>query len=228
MKTVMKMKRPLARLSPLAAALAVASLLAAAGGVPGAPAPSASPALAGAGLDLLGTLSALRSGPALRVERAANRLTLVDATTGDLVLVATPDGLAQVGGASAQPVQRPAPGEPARTRVVRDRAGAVVYTVSATARGGRMLVVEPGALRASASSAAAPAPGFTFVVFDNDDYSITARTPAAGPSGQAETRLVASRHTAYDGTLTVREGAAYGCGCERLVAPDGRVTARPL
>ncbi len=208
----MKTKRLLTRLSPLAVALAATSILAAAGGAPGgAGVIDTAPAV---GLDLLGTLSALRSGPALRVERAANRLTLVDATTGEVVLVATQDGLVQVG---AAPVQRPAPGEPARTRVVRDRAGAVVYTVSVTARGGRMLVVEPGTLGAQA-------PGFTFVVFDNDDYSITDRTPGAGPDGQAQTRLVASRHTAYDGTLTVREGAAYGCGCARQVSPTGRVT----
>ncbi|MGM0574867.1 MAG: hypothetical protein ACQEXJ_03930 [Myxococcota bacterium] len=158
------------------------------------------------GLDLLLTLSEVQSGPHLVVERDADSLTVLDPARRQVVLRADCESLVERG---PERVRRPVPGRQARTTIVRDEAGAPIYTHSVTSRGARITVIAPGEVNAD---------GLHVVSFDNDDVHVT----------DGEGRLVFSRRTTSLGALIEREGPAYGCGCERSIDPDGRVEVRSL
>ena len=180
-------------------ALALTSVLASASAFAAAPAPATCPAA-----PLLRALGALRTGPGLAVERAADRVTLHDRVRGRVLLAVSCEGIAVAG-----PSDAPSPKGGAATEVVRDARGATVYTHSAPPLGARITVIPPGLVSPR---------GLDLTVFDNDDVHLA---DGAGA-------LVYQRQTAADGTLTEREGRGHGCGCERVTAPDGRVTTAPL
>ncbi|MCA9516057.1 MAG: hypothetical protein KC635_14030, partial [Myxococcales bacterium] len=124
------------------------------------------PALAGApdgaaGPTLLGALSAARTGGDLVVERVDGRLTIRDRAHGDAtVLTVTDDGVVVPLPADLRAPRRD---EAAATRVVADRAGNTLYTVSATGRGARLVTFEPGVVDKD---------GLAVVAFDNDDVHV--------------------------------------------------------
>jgi hypothetical protein len=162
------------------------------------------------GLDLLETLSGLSSTPTLKVTERAGRLTVTDMVRGRELFTADCTG---VHAPRVLPVDRPAKGEPARTLVQKDREGDVLYTVSATGNGATIWTFAAGGFATR---------GLHVAAFD--DQTLTVQ--------DGEGALVYSRTVSRDpvdlGTLVEREGQAYGCGCERVVSPDGRVAVRPL
>lgn len=168
----------------------------------------ASPALAAApdgGPTLLGALSGVASGRGLVVERTDGRLTVRDHAHGDvLLLTATEEGVVL-----PTDLRPPARDQAAATRVVRDRDGSALYTVSATGRGARLLSFEPGVLAKD---------GLAVVAFDNDDVHVA---DGAG-------RLLFSRVTSPEGGLLERAGAERGCGCEREIDTAGHAVVRAL
>ena len=157
-------------------------------------------------LDLIRALGELRSGPSLAIHREAGRLIIYDPYQSEVLLVIDPMGLETAGPESGV---RPAPGAPAVTRVVHDPAGAVVYSHSVTWRGARITVLAPGQVNDT---------GLHVVAFDDDDVTIS----------DGLGRLMFQRHTAKNGALTERQGVVYGCGCERITSPEGRVVLRDL
>lgn len=154
------------------------------------------------GPDLLHGLAGIRSGEWLGVVRTPTSLTVQDKRSGEVLFVARADMLDVQGPAS---LARPAPGEQARTEVVVDGSGALVYSHSVTARGARITVIAPGQVSGA---------GLELTAFDNDDLHVADR---AGD-------LVFSRTNLADGTLVERAGALYGCGCERRTTPAGKVS----
>ncbi|TNF25139.1 MAG: hypothetical protein EP329_23625 [Deltaproteobacteria bacterium] len=150
---------------------------------------------------LMRALSTLRSGTTLHVVQAPGRVTVEDRAHGKVLLVATCDGLAQIGPADA----RRATEKQAVTEVARGTAGEVLYTHSATPLGTRVVRVEPSATDRR---------GLDVTAFDNDDVYVS----------DAFGRLLYQRQTLEDGTLVERESAAVGCGCERVTAATGVVT----
>jgi len=186
-----------------AAAVAASTLLALAGPAAAAePGPAACP-----GAPLMGALGALRTSAGLAVERTPTRVTVKDRGRDRVLLVATCAGLEVAGPTDARRPEGDA--APAATEVVRDKRGAVLYTHSVTALGARVTVFAPGpATRA----------GLDVTAFDNDDVYVA---DAAGA-------LLYQRQTTPEGALVEREAAKLGCGCERVTAPDGRVSERPL
>ena len=160
-----------------------------------------------AGPDLVRGLASLRAaGPWLTVHRTADAVTVADPASAWVLLVAHERGLDRQG---PDGLRYPDPGRAAATIVARDDAGATVYTHSLTADGARVTIFSPGRINAE---------GLHVIAFDNDDVHIQ--------DGASE--LVYFRGTEDDGTLVERQGARYGCGCERRTAPDGRVSIRPL
>ncbi len=166
----------------------------------GASAVSAAPPADGP--DLLHGLSGLQTGDWLRVVRTPESLTVEDTRSGQALFVAG-SGMLDVRGPAS--LKRPAPGESARTVVVKDPAGALIYSHSVTARGARITVIAPGRINAT---------GVELTSFDNDDVHVADRTGD----------LVFSRTNLADGTLVERAGAVYGCGCERRTTPAGKVS----
>ncbi|MEE2779414.1 MAG: hypothetical protein VYE15_02745 [Myxococcota bacterium] len=157
-------------------------------------------------VDLSRSLGDLRSGPSLALHREHGRTMIYDPYQSEVVLVIDALHLETAGPASSV---RPSPGAQALTRVVRDPSGAEIYTHAVTWRGARITVIAPGQVNDT---------GLHVVAFDNDDFTIT----------DGLGRLVFKRRTHADGTLSERQGAPYGCGCERMTSPDGNVNTRDL
>ncbi|MCB9726999.1 MAG: hypothetical protein H6744_05985 [Deltaproteobacteria bacterium] len=158
------------------------------------------------GLDLLSTLSGLHSTPELSVTRRGGRVVVTDIVRSRELFTADCLG---VHPPALLPFERPGRDRAARSLVQKDRDGAVLYTVSATARGATIWTFAAGAFAER---------GLHVASFDDDDLTVT----------DDEGALVFQRQTSDVGALIEREGRAYGCGCERTVAPDGRVAVRPL
>lgn len=148
----------------------------------------------------------LRSGEGVGVHREVDELAVYDSRSGQEVLVAYGDVLTLV---SPFGDRRPEPGEPARVEGVRDAAGNLLYTFGLTSRGGRVLVVPPGVVDED---------GLHVLTFDGGDFHVSA----------GDGRFVASRATRPDGSVVERQSAEDGCGCERTVTSDGRITLRPF
>jgi|GEM_PF-2001297 len=159
------------------------------------------------GPSLLTTLSGLRGGSALKVERLDGTLKVIDLAGKAPLFVATCGSISRHGEAAR--TQRPDPARQSRTFVRRDGRGGKVYTHAVTSRGARVTVVAAGQLLQTAVH---------ITTFDNDDLHVA----------DGEGRLIHSVTTKSDGTLVEREGKRYGCGCERITHTDGRTENRPL
>ncbi len=165
------------------------------------------------GLDLLETLSGLSSTPTLKVTERGGRLTVTDVVRGRELFTADCTG---VHAPRVLPVKRPAKGEPARTLVQQDREGDVLYTVSATGNGATIWTFAAGGF-ADRGLHVAAFDDETLTVQDGEGALVYSRTVSRDP-----------REPVALGTQVEREGYAYGCGCERVVSPDGRVAVRSL
>lgn len=157
-------------------------------------------------VDLSRSLGDLRSGPSLALHREHGRMIIYDPYQSEVVLVIDALHLETAGPESSV---RPSRGDQALTRVVRDPAGEEIYTHAVTWRGARITVIAPGQVNDT---------GLHVVAFDNDDFTIT----------DGLGRLVFKRRTSEDGTLSERQGAPYGCSCERITSPGGHVLTRDL
>lgn len=158
---------------------------------------------------MVSTLTQLQSSDALTVERKLGQIVVRDVARGRTLFALDCNGVLQAG---PKDVVRPAPKEPARVVVAeRTRRGKTerIYSHSVTSKGARVTVIEPGFVNTS---------GLHLTVFDNDNFRLS----------DGRGKLMASHQTDATGTLTERQGASYGCGCERVVTPTGLVTQRPL
>ncbi len=155
--------------------------------------------------DIRGAFSKLKSTATVAVERDKDGLRLVDSSRNVVLLEVGAEGV-QIPAGDVGP---PADGQPANTRELRDADGKLLWTISETSRGARSLRVAEGVVGPEA---------LHVLTFDNEDFH------ASDGLG----RLIASAQTEAEGAHIERVGATVGCGCERRVEADGRVTVRPL
>lgn len=156
-------------------------------------------------MDLTIALGDLRSGSEVAVEQDGSLLTIYDPVRDRILLRADPWGLL-VAGPSDSPLPNKA--GTAHVRHVLGADGAILYSHGRTSLGAHLTTVAPGQVNDT---------GLHVLSFDNDDVDIR----------DGFGRLVFRRHTAPDGTLTERVGAAYGCGCAWTISPRGAVESVP-
>jgi hypothetical protein len=149
---------------------------------------------------LADTVAAERLGGPLVFQVTATRVAITERATGLAIASVSCDAVR----VSAAPT-----GKGGATERFVSGAG---WRLATSARGARTLVLDAGALMRAELHLT--------VIETPEVESLTV--------GEGSGRVLFSQRLAADGTLTTRTDARLGCGCERELRPDGRLTTREL